>query len=549
MALLGPIQPDALEDDDEDQQADTKATHATAHSKDDLAEQAQLKEFLQFKEKGVFKGIKPGEYVDPSTIIPLKLFNKEKKDTDGNVTSMKSRGVARGDKQEESIYERKGSPTASVQSIFTLVTIGEHEGKRMCTYDFPGAYLNSKRAGRVPDVHVRLNKVQTRLMCKVDPGWKDFVLDNGTSIALCEKALYGLVESGGLWNEDADTELKNLGFKQSKYDPCVYIKQGVRMALYVDDLLITFDDPKDVIELKETLTSKYGGSFKFPVNGEIEYLGMKFKAGKNGGVCVSMPSKMDDVIGDVTGKAETPAGMNLFSIDTMSKLLNEEEKKKFHSTTAKLLYIAKRTRPDVLLAVNFLTTRVQNPTEEDNKKLLRVLKYLNGTRDRELYLKIGNTVQVQAHIDASYGVHDVDGKSHSGAAIGIGDALSIQVKSTKQKIVTKSSTEAELVAVTDMAGDVMDLKSFVEEMGYDTGPAKVYQDNTSTIYLLQNDFISSSKSKHVRIRTFWIRERVKEGDIYIEHLSTDKMVAYGLTKPLQGAAFKAFQDAIMGIDE
>lgn len=87
------------------------------------------------------------------------------------------------------------------------------------------------------------------------------------------------------------------------------------------------------------------------------------------------------------------------------------------------------------------------------------------------------------YIDASHGVHH-DGKSHTGAMIGIGDAIGINMKSSKQKVVTKSSTEAELVGVTGMAGEAMDLKAFVEGLGYSLDPPIIFQDNASSIYLL-----------------------------------------------------------------
>ncbi len=71
---------------------------------------------------------------------------------------------------------------------------------------------------------------------------------------------------------------------------------------------------------------------------------------------------------------------------------------------------------------------------------------------------------------------------------------------------TKSSTEAELIAVTDVIGDVLDLKGFIEELGYYMNgkerAAIVYQDNQSTIQLMKSGPPSNSKSKHVRIRTF-----------------------------------------------
>jgi hypothetical protein len=107
-----------------------------------------------------------------------------------------------------------------------------------------------------------------------------------------------------------------------------------------------------------------------------------------------------------------------------------------------------------------------------------------------------------------------------------------------------------LIAVTDVVSDVLDLKGFVEELGYSMSgtekPAIVYQDNQSTIKLMENGPPSNSKSKHVRIRTFWLRERIEEGQLKVTFCPTDKMIADGLTKPLQGAQFESFADQILG---
>lgn len=59
-------------------------------------------------------------------------------------------------------------------------------------------------------------------------------------------------------------------------------------------------------------------------------------------------------------------------------------------------------------------------------------------------------IQLRVFIDAAYGVH-VDGKSHTGSCVVIGDVGAVHSKSGKQHIVTKSSTEAELVALSDSA--------------------------------------------------------------------------------------------------
>ena len=66
--------------------------------------------------------------------------------------------------------------------------------------------------------------------------------------------------------------------------------------------------------------------------------------------------------------------------------------------------------------------------------------------------KIEDTMTVKANIDAAYRVHQNTGKSHTGCAIVLGNEGPLFSKSAKQKIVTKSSTEAELVGLSDTAG-------------------------------------------------------------------------------------------------
>jgi hypothetical protein len=48
---------------------------------------------------------------------------------------------------------------------------------------------------------------------------------------------------------------------------------------------------------------------------------------------------------------------------------------------------------------------------------------------------------------------------------------------------------------------------------------------------------SSERTRHMSIRYFWITDKVKEGEIKIEHLGTDDMVANILTKPIMGSQF------------
>ena len=90
--------------------------------------------------------------------------------------------------------------------------------------------------------------------------------------------------------------------------------------------------------------------------------------------------------GEITGVCATPASDYLCKVCENGTKLNEELAEAFHHTVYQLLFVANRARRDVQTAVSFLTTRVKNPDKDDWGKLVRVLKYLNGTWFMKLIL-------------------------------------------------------------------------------------------------------------------------------------------------------------------
>ena len=110
-------------------------------------------------------------------------------------------------------------------------------------------------------------------------------------------------------------------------------------------------------------------------------------------------------------------------------------------------------------------------------------------------------------------------------------------KSSKQRVVTKSSTEAELVALSDTATQAIHLRNFMLEQGYAQQPVTLYQDNLSCMALVKRGGPTSERSRHIPIRYFWVKERVDMGEVRIVHTRTENMLANVLTKPLQGSQF------------
>ena len=90
--------------------------------------------------------------------------------------------------------------------------------------------------------------------------------------------------------------------------------------------------------------------------------------------------------------ATTPVRDNLFQVRTeeLAEHLPEELAAVFHHVVAQLLFLSQRACRDIQLPVSFMTKRVEKTDRDDWRKLLRVLKYLNGTTHMKLTLEVDN---------------------------------------------------------------------------------------------------------------------------------------------------------------
>jgi hypothetical protein len=171
------------------------------------------------------------------------------------------------------------------------------------------------------------------------------------------------------------------------------------------------------------------------------------------GLLVNVPS-------DMCGMANTPAASHLLQINNENPTLLEAKKREiFHTLVTKLLYLAKRGCPDIMLAISFLCTRVKNPDIDDYRKLGRVVKYLRKTQKLVLTLECNNLYNIMWWVDASYACHD-DMRGQSDGMVSLGKSA-IYATSVKQKLNTRSSTEAELVAVYDVMPQMIWVGNFM----------------------------------------------------------------------------------------
>ena len=141
-----------------------------------------------------------------------------------------------------------------------------------------------------------------------------------------------------------------------------------------------------------------------------------------------------------------------------------------------------------------------------------------------------------------------DYRSHTGGTLSLGKGA-IYNTSSKQKLNTKSSTEAELVGVDDLMPQIIWTRYFLMAQGYEVNDNILYQDNQSAIKLEKNGRQSMGKrSRHINIRYFFVTDRIGAKEVTVKYCPTEMMLADYYTKPLQGKMFRIFRDMILNIE-
>ncbi len=486
------------------------------------------------------------------SVIRSSMFLKEKYLPSGAFDKLKSRLVAGGDQQDKSLYNDISAATAATSSVFMVAAIAAREKRLVTVVDITSAYLNANMSKEVV-VHMKIDKTLTKMLVDIDESYTKYINDDGGCIVRLEKALYGCVESAALWADNIKVTLTRGGFVQNPHEICCYNKSygnvQITVIVHVDDLLITCVNQTYIDKLTDLLILSY--SDIRAVSGKvIGYLGLSFDFSIEGQVMITAPGFMKDLLLSCRppGSAVSPATERLFDVRTDASMTppSPADCIYFHSTVAKLLYIAKRTRPDILVAVAFLTTRVTRCDTDDLSKLHRVMSYLSQTIHRGITLRIGTKpIAVRCYVDAAYAVHH-DSKSHTGCFIIVGESGPSFVRSAKQKIVTKSSTEAELVALSDSANVPIHMSNFLRAQGHAVDPAIMYQDNKSAMALITKGRSTSDLTRHIALRYFWVSEKIRDVTFKLEFCPSLIMWANGLTKPTQGQQFKTERAHISG---
>jgi len=265
--------------------------------------------------------------------------------------------------------EETASPTASTEGIFITATIDAHEGRDVMTADIPNAFIQASLENLKDGdekVIMKVTGMLTDLLIKVAPDvYSPFVVyENGRKVLYLQvlKALYGMLQAALLWYKKFRSDLESIGYIFNPYDPCVANKmidgKQHTIRFHVDDLMASHVSKTINDKFLEWLNKMYGhcGEVKATRGDFHHYLAMHFDFSHNGQVRIHMKDYIQSMLDDFPvqfspeDSAKTPAPSDLHDTGNSPKL-PPKEAQTFHTFVAKALFLCKRTRPDIQLAV------------------------------------------------------------------------------------------------------------------------------------------------------------------------------------------------------
>ncbi len=324
--------------------------------------------------------------------------------------------------------------------------------------------------------------------------------------------------------------------------------------VYVDDFLLI--GPKshinDLDQLREDLKKKY----RFRDLGNIQnFLNLRITRDRSRRTLwVTQDTYIEKVVNRfqleswLDSRIKTPLSSS--SLEPPTTPASPETILEYQQKAGSAVYPSVIARPDIAYAASRLCQFMSNPSEAHIKEVNRLLVYLYNTRSLSLCYS-GADVPPQEAVnldpsalttasDASFADHP-DRKSTQGFVISLfGGPIAWQA--SKQKTVTTSTTEAELLVMSHCAKEIISLMRLFNELRFDPeSDPRISCDNSQTVRLINIETPQlTTKLRHVDIHHFWLRQEAQSGRIHVDWVPTDEMPADGFTKSLSAEKHQRF---------
>lgn len=457
--------------------------------------------------------------------LPTHPVLKVKRKSDGTVERFKARIVAGGNFQKYGEdYLETYAPVVSFSIVRIFLYLVLCLGMYVAQVDVKTAFLNGDLAENVWVMSPR-----------GIPGRK----------SLCYKllkAIYGLKQAHLAWHRKLCSDLQDIGFKELENAPCVFrrkCKSGTYqfILVYVDDLLIL---APSIME-RDSIVTELKNLYELRVVDEVDlFLGVQLgweldSEGKSVSLNMSQPLYVESILRRFGLQDSKPACTPMVE-SFFTGLSSEKDKsvvltERYQQMIGSLLYLALRTRLDILAPVLILARFQKSPTAYCHRGVKRILRYLRGTHNYRVRYHSGS-LKIQAYVDADYAGDVVDRKSMSGFLIKLGDATCVW-GSKKQATVALSTCESEYYAMTLAAKETIWIARVLKEVGLESSQDVVLRsDNQSAIKWATGERCPSGRAKHIDVRVHFIRELISKSILNVDYVASEENDADILTKPL-----------------
>jgi len=477
---------------------------------------------------------------------------KRKKKSNGEPDKYKVRGAARGDQLTRAM-KRVGiqlpptySPTVRPLTFAFMLQLAVIKGFSMATMDIKTAYLN-----------VRLPMNEDWIITQIDPRIAKLCDLDPEQHYRIGTALYGLPDSGRRFYYHYKEALIEEGYGMSQSDQCLFFKltstETTYIIIYVDDTFIFSNCMENVNEMILRISKHYTVTLDTLAD---SFLGINLEHLPDGTIKLTQPKLLKKLFSQhppmTNSRGSHKRKLNHPYGPIPSR--NDPEHAPFDSfkylrLLGILMYLTK-SRPDIMAAVSFASTKANSPTDRDYLELYHIVEYLRKSQSQGhvLHKAIDSgTLQLYCEVDASYLLHP-DSRGHTGYCMGLnGVSGTFFNRSIKQQLVSTSSTHAEMRAIFTLVKDIMYLIILCEEIKvYLHLPAVIMEDNSAVVTVTTDDSAFAKKCKHFLMLINYVREQVESGIVMIKKINGKLNRADIHTKQLRNGDFEIHAESIMG---
>lgn len=375
-------------------------------------------------------------------------------------------------------------------------------------------------------------------------------------LLLVSKALYGLPESALLWQHHLQATLMDIGVFPVPGVNCLFTSDRLIVLFYVDDIIVLYHerDHATANSFEEKLMNKYQTR---PLGQIGHFLGIRVVRDEiMQKIWLIQDSYIESLAKefsiDIEQSKNPSTPLPSIPLTQNNRKATNKEIYQYQKMMGKLNYAAVITRPDIAHGISKLSEFLQNPSQQHMEAALHMIRYLVATKYRGIEYN-GESINVAgrtfvASSDAAFADNSETRYSSCGFCFQLFNGM-IHWKAIKQKTVTTSSTEAELLALTVTAKEYIWWIRLFKHLKVEIESPVILCDNQQTLRLLQKETPKlATKLKHVDIHQCWLRQEVQNGRIKVEWIESNKMIADGFTKALPPQKHRIFINQMNLVD-